>query len=97
MIGLVRGRAGATWLIAGPLALQFAGELRAAADRNGEFYNNLVDAGIGPRLRLLRPVLVDFFPSFNAGSYLGRAGADPAPRPLSYRDFRIQVATYLEF
>jgi len=97
VIGLLRGRAAATWLITGPVAWQVAGELRAAADRNGDFYNNLVDAGVGPRLRLLRPLLVDIFPSFNAGSYLGRANSDPAPKPLSYRDFRIQVATYLEF
>jgi hypothetical protein len=92
-----RGRAGATWLLTGPVAWQLVGEGRAAFDRNGDYYNNFAEAGLGPRWRLLRPFRLDLFASVNAGSYLGRAGRDPLPERLSYFDFRFQAATYVEF
>jgi hypothetical protein len=97
VVGLARGRASATWLVTGPWLWQLAAELRAATDRNRDFYDNFVDAGIGPRLRLRRPFRLDVFPTFSAGSYLGVAGRDPAPRPLGYAELRLQVATSLEF
>jgi hypothetical protein len=97
VIGFGRGRAGATWLVTGPIAWQFAGEARGAVDRNGDFYNNFAEIGAGPRWKLLRPLHLDLFVSLNAGRYLGRANRDPAPNPLSYLDLRLQAATYLEF
>jgi hypothetical protein len=97
VIGFGRGRAGATWLVTGPIAWQFAGEARGSVDRNGDFYNNFAELGAGPRWRLLRPLHLDLFLSVNAGRYLGRANRDPAPNPLSYLDLRLQAATYLEF
>jgi hypothetical protein len=97
VIGFGRGRAGATWLVTGPLAWQFIAEARGSVDRKGDFYNNFAELGAGPRWRLLRPLHLDLFFSLNAGRYLGRANRDPAPNPLSYLDLRLQAATYLEF
>ncbi len=97
IIGFGRGRAGATWLLTGPVAWQFVGEARGSVDRNSDFYNNFVEGGMGPRWRLLRPFQVELFASLNAGRYLGRENRDPAPHPLSYFDLRLQAATYVEF
>jgi hypothetical protein len=97
IIGFGRGRAGATWLLTGPVAWQLVGEARGSVDRNSDFYNNFVEGGIGPRWRLLRPFQLELFASINAGRYLGRENRDPAPHPLSYFDLRLQAATYVEF
>lgn len=97
MIGFGRARAGASWLITGPVAWQLIGEARGAVDRNGDFYNNFVEGGVGPRWRLLRPFHLDLFGGVHAGTYLGRQNRDPAPPRLSYFDLRLQAATFFEF
>ncbi|WP_438000599.1 hypothetical protein WMF26_13030 [Sorangium sp. So ce185] len=97
VIAFARPRLSATYLVTGPLAWQVVAEGRAAADTNSDFFNNFVDAGAGPRLRLLRPLRLDLALGLHAGSYLGREGRDPAPRQLGYVDLRLQAATYVEF
>lgn len=94
---LARGRAGATLLSAGPLALGVVAEARAAADRNGDWYDNLGELGAGLRARLLAPFRLDVTATAVAGRYLGRAGRDPAPPDLGYADLRLLAATFVEF
>jgi hypothetical protein len=95
--GFARGRAGASWLVTGPVAWQVIVEGRGGLDSNRNYYNNFVEAGIGPRWRLVSPFRLDLFASFEVGTYLGIAGKDPAPTHLFYTDLRLVASTYLEF
>jgi hypothetical protein len=97
VIGLLRPRAAASYLVTGPVAWQVVAETRAAVDLNGDWYNNFVEAGAGQRFRLLAPGRVDLLLSAHEGSYLGVHRVDPAPNPLRYTDLRLEAATYLEF
>lgn len=96
VIAFLRGRASLSVAVTGPLEWQLTGELRAGADTNGEYYNNFVDAGLGPRLRLLAPIRLDLMFAPHVGSYLGRHHLDPLPSPTHYVDLRAQAATYIE-
>lgn len=95
--GLVRGRLARAYLDTGAVSWQLFAEARAAADRNGDYYNNLVDVGAGPRWLLRARIPVDVLLGGHVGSYLGRANRDPAPRSLGYADVRILATTYVEF
>jgi hypothetical protein len=97
VIGFARGRSSLSFGVTGPVEWQLTGELRVAKDSNGEFYNNFVDAGLGPRLRLLAPFRFDLMFAPHLGSYFGEHHLDPAPDPLHYVDLRLQAATYVEF
>lgn len=94
---LARGRLARAYLETGPLSWQLFVEGRGAADRNGDYYNNFVDAGAGPRWRLHAAVPVDVLLGGHVGRYLGRANRDPAPAELEYADLRILATTYVEF
>lgn len=93
----LRGRFGLGYLITGPVQWAPFVEGRLLADINGEYYNNLADAGIGHRWRLLKPFGLDFLFGIHAGSYFGRENRDSAPSPLQYAELRWQLATYVEF
>lgn len=95
--GLVRGRLARGYLDTGAVSWQLFAEARAAVDRNGDYYNNLVDAGAGPRWQLRARIPVDVLLGGHVGRYLGRANRDPAPRALGYADVRILATTYVEF
>jgi hypothetical protein len=97
VVAFLRGRGAVTYLRTGPLAWQAVLEGRAAADRLGHFYNNLADAGVGHRWRLLSPVPLDLQVAFHAGSFLGRRHVDPLPAETRYGELRLQAATYIEF
>jgi hypothetical protein len=97
VIGFARGRSSLRLAITGPLAWQLAGELRVAKDTNGDYYNNFIDVGAGPRVSLLVPFHLYVLAGPHFGSYFGEHHVDPAPHPLSYLDLRLQVATYIEF
>jgi hypothetical protein len=97
VVALARGRAGATWLVSGPVAWAFLAEGRALADSVGHPYDNLVEAGLGHRWRLLRPVRVDLLATASSGVILRDRPADPMPSPRTYLDLRLVAATYLEF
>jgi hypothetical protein len=97
VVVFARGRAGATVLVTGPLAWQVLGEVRAAVDRNEDYYDNFVDAGAGLRWRLQRFLPLDLFAGLHAGTYLGVEGVDPAPTPLTYLDLRAVLTTFIEF
>jgi hypothetical protein len=94
---LVRGRLAHTYLDTGAVSWQLFAEVRAAADRNGDYYNNLVDFGAGPRWQLHARVPIDVLLGGHVGSYLGRENRDPAPSSLGYADVRILATTYVEF
>lgn len=94
---LVRGRLARAYLETGPVSWQLFVEARGAADRNGDYYNNFVDLGAGPRWRLRTALPVDVLLGGHVGSYLGRAHRDPAPTSLGYADVRILATTYVEF
>ena len=53
VIGFGRARAGVSYLATGPVRWQLLGELRAAVDRNQDYYNNLADVGLAHRWRLV--------------------------------------------
>ena len=91
-----RERTGFSYLETGPVSWSMFFELRGALDRNGDYYNNFIDAGFGPRWRLRRPLPIDLLVGGHVGSYLGRENVDPAPERKDYVDFRVLVTTYVE-
>jgi tetratricopeptide (TPR) repeat protein len=93
VVGVARGRGGATWLSTGPLAWQLVGEVRAGADRNRDYWANFAEAGAGHRWRLVRPFRLDLLLSANAGRFLGPSGRDPIPADRTYTDLRLELAT----
>jgi hypothetical protein len=97
VVGFLRGRAALSWLHTGPVLWQGLLEARAAADRLGHYYNNLADAGVGHRWRLLAPIGFDLQLALHGGRYFGRHSVDPLPAQLQYTDLRLQAATYVEF
>jgi hypothetical protein len=97
VIGLARPRGGLTYMVTGPVAWQVVAEGRAGKDLNNDYYNNFVDAGAGPRWRLLAPFRLDLLVTADAGTYLGLHGRDPAPDRLAYTALRLEASTYLEY
>lgn len=96
VVGLARGRAGASWLLTGPVAWQLVAEVRGAADSNRDWYDNLADVGIGHRWRLARPARADLLLSAHLGRFWDRGGSDPAPARLTFTDLRLEIALDLE-
>lgn len=96
VVGLVRGRAGASWLVTGPVAWQLVVEARAGADRNLHWWDDFADAGAGHRWRLLRPFRLDLLLSAHAGRYLGASGPDPVPADPGYADVRLELAMEID-
>ena len=82
--------------VTGPIGWEITGELRAAKDINNDYYNNFVDAGLGPRVRLLAPFHLELMLAPHIGTYFGSHNQEPAPDPLHYVDLRAQLATYVE-
>ena len=97
VIALGRGRAGVSYLSTGPVRWQMLGELRAAVDRNQDYYNNLADVGVAHRWRLVAPVPFDLLLGAHAGRFLGVSGRDPLPARRGYVDLRLVASTYLSF
>lgn len=91
-----RQRTGFSYLETGPVSWSMFFELRGAVDRNGDYYDNFIDAGLGPRWRLRRPLPIDLLVGGHVGSYLGRENVDPAPMRKDYVDLRVLVTTYVE-
>jgi hypothetical protein len=97
VIGFGRGRAGFSYLATGPVRWQLLGELRAAVDRNHDYYNNLADVGLAHRWRLMAAVPFDLLLGAHAGRFLGVSGRDPLPARRGYIDLRLVGSTYLSF
>lgn len=95
--GFARSRVGFTLAETGPVSWQMYAELRAALDINGDYYDNLIESGMGPRWRLNAPIRIDLLVGGHAGSYLGRENRDPVPDDRQYVDLRVLAATYVEF
>ncbi|MCO4768504.1 MAG: hypothetical protein KDA24_00630 [Deltaproteobacteria bacterium] len=94
---LGRGRLGFTALVTGPVAWQPIAEVRVFKDINNDYWNNLIDAGVGMRWRLLMPFGLDVMLGVHGGSYFGLENNDPAPNPLGFAELRLQAATYIAF
>ncbi len=92
----IRQRTGFSYLETGPVSWSMYLELRGALDRNGAFYNNFIDSGVGPRWRLRRPVPIDLLVGGPVGSYLDLPTVDAMPGRKDYVDFRVLVTTYVE-
>ena len=97
VIGFGRARAGFSYLATGPVRWQLLGELRAAVDRNHDYYNNLADVGLAHRWRLMAAVPFDLLLGAHAGRFLGVSGRDPLPARRGYVDLRLVGSTYLSF
>jgi hypothetical protein len=97
VIGFARGRSSLGLSVTGPVEWQLTAEVRAGKDLNEDYYNNFVDAGIGPRWRLLTPVHIDLMFAPHLGSYFGPSHGEPPPNPRHYVDLRLQAASYIEF
>jgi len=95
--GFGRSRVGFTFFDTGPVSWQMYLELRAALDLNGDYYDNLIESGMGPRWRLNAPIRIDLLVGGHAGTYLGRQNIDPVPANREYIDLRLLAATYVEF
>ncbi len=94
---MARGRYAIGWLVTGPVAWQPIAEVRVFKDTNNDYWNNLVDGGVGHRWRLLQPFGLDLMLSVHVGSYFGLENVDPAPDPLYFSEFRFQTSTYIAF
>jgi hypothetical protein len=92
----VRQRTGFSYLETGPVSWSMYIALRGALYRNGAFYNNFIDSGVGPRWRLRRPVPIDLLVGGHVGSYLDLPTVDSMPGRKDYVDFRVLVTTYVE-
>jgi hypothetical protein len=97
VVVFARGRAGATFVVTGPVAWQLLGEVRGSVDRNKDYYDNFVDAGACLRWRLQRVLPLDLSTGVYAGTYLGVEGVDPAPTPLTFVDLRAELSLSYEF
>lgn len=96
LVAFARGRAGAGWLVTGPVAWQLLVEARGAANRRRAAGDPFAEAGLWHRWRLLRPARVDAL----VGVQEGRAfslGATPPARRRAYAELRFQLTTSLEF
>jgi hypothetical protein len=97
LVAVARGRAGATWLLTGPVAWTLLLETQASADRIGHPYDNFFEAGLGHRWRLLRPVRVDLLAGLSSGVVLRGRTVEPVPTDRTYLEARLLAATYSEF
>ncbi|MFH1463157.1 MAG: hypothetical protein ABIO70_02115 [Pseudomonadota bacterium] len=96
VLGMARGRTGITPLVWGQVAWQPLLELRVFADVNGDYWNNLVDAGLVHRWRFLESVPIDISLGVHAGRYL-RGAEGTLPDPAGFLDLRLTTAGYFQF
>jgi hypothetical protein len=97
-VAQIRGRVGLTAWVTGRVAWQPLLEARAFKDVRGDFWNNLVEASVGHRWRLLpAPPHTDLGIYFTRGSYFGIENEDPAPSILDYSELRLLAETGMVF
>jgi len=89
-----RGRVSLHYLVTGPVAWAPFGEVRIAKDARNDFWNNLIDFGVGHRWRLGGPVGIDLNLGIHAGTYFGLFSIDPPPETLGYAELRAILAGY---
>jgi hypothetical protein len=96
IVGMVRGRVALNLFQIGPMLWQPLFELRALGGKNGDYYNNLVELGVGYRFRLLEPFLIDLTTTLHGGLYYGVQNVDPVPNPPVFLELRALLTTYAE-
>jgi len=97
LLAIVRGRLSLTYLMTGPVAWEPYVAVRLLKDIRNDYWNNLADAGIGHRWRLLAPFALDLMVGLHGGGYFGLENVDPAPESLTYAEFRVQIGAYAAF
>ncbi|MCO4761830.1 MAG: hypothetical protein KC502_10015 [Myxococcales bacterium] len=97
VVVMARLRADYGVLMTGPVRWSPYVEARGLVDRNGNYYNNLIDAGVGHRWRLLGRVPLDLLIGVHAGTYTGRTKDQTETLPDPYIELRTQFGTYLQF
>ena len=97
LLAIVRGRLSLTYLVTGPVAWEPYVAVRLLKDIRNDYWNNLADAGIGHRWRLLAPFGLDLMVGLHGGGYFGLENVDPAPELLTYAEFRVQIGAYAAF
>jgi hypothetical protein len=96
VVGTLRGRAGYGLLLTGPVLWQPLIEVRALGGKNGDYYNNRAEVGLGHRWRLLEPFVLDLITTVHGGVYYGVRNVDPVPDPPLFLELRLILATYVE-
>ena len=97
LLATARARVGLTYLVTGPISWEPYAEVRLLKDIRNDYWNNLADAGLGHRWRLLRPFSLQLLIGVHGGGYFGLEGDDPAPDDLSYGELRVQLGGYASF
>lgn len=97
LLAILRGRLSLTYLVTGPVAWEPYVAVRVLKDIRNDYWNNLADAGIGHRWRLLSPLALDLMVGFHGGGYFGLENTDPAPESLTYAELRVQLGAYVSF
>ena len=97
LLGVVRGRLMVTYLMTGPVAWEPYVEGRILKDIRNDYWNNLADAGLGHRWRLIAPLSLQLLVGVHGGGYFGLENVDPAPDQLGYAEFRVQLSGYATF
>ncbi len=95
VIAVARPRLGVQALVTGPVAWQPMIEVRAAADVNGDFWNNFVEGGLVHRWRVLSKVPFDAILGVHAGAYYRHNDLNVPPSPSAYVEARLLLVTYL--
>ncbi len=96
IVAMARGRLGLNFLQTGPVLWQPLFEARALVGKNGDYYNNLAELGVGHRWRLLEPFNVDLVTTLHGGVYYGVQNLDPVPDPPFYLELRALLTSYVE-
>lgn len=96
IVGMLRGRVALNLFQVGPMLWQPLFELRALGGKNGDYYNNLIELGVGYRWRLLEPFVIDLITTLHGGLYYGLENVDPLPDPPLFLELRALLTTYVE-
>jgi len=97
LLAILRARVLLTYLMTGPVAWEPYVEGRILKDIRNDYWNNLADAGVGHRWRLVGPIALHVMVGVHGGGYFGLQNVDPAPSDLGYAEFRVQIGGYAAF
>lgn len=71
--------------------------VNASMDTNKDFFNNIVEYGVGGELQLLGGLNLRLRAEALRGWYMGREGRDPNPYPRQYHDVRLTLLYFGHF
>lgn len=97
VIGELLGRAGVKVFDDNLFQLSLYAPVKALKDVNRDFYNNVVEFGLGGEARPFTPVNLALRAEFLRGCYMGISGRDPNPFGAVYRDTRVMLVYAAHF